>query len=61
MVEIPIRFVERTNDGTTSYKVKQGIWFLGKVTRIRPGVWMAEGCSLTFPTRHEAGRYLLGR
>lgn len=59
MVEVPIRFVDRTNDGTPSYWVKQGEFYLGRVIFIRPGAWMVEGCSLEFPTRREAGRYLV--
>jgi hypothetical protein len=55
-MDMPIRFVDR-HEGA-SYHVKQGRFYLGKVTRIRAGVWMAEGCSLEFATRREAGRYL---
>lgn len=58
-VRIPTRFVERTNDGgSTTYHVKVGQFYIGKVVLIRPGVWMAEGCSLEFSTRREAGKYL---
>lgn len=59
-MKLPIRFVERTNDGTASYQVKQGLFYLGRVTNISPGVWMAQGCRLEFATRREAGEYLAG-
>lgn len=53
------RFVMRTNDsGCTTYQVKVGQLYIGSVVFIRPGVWMAEGCSLEFDTRREAGEYL---
>lgn len=53
-----LRFVERTNDGTTSYQVKVGEFYLGKVTNIRPGAWMAEDIADEFSTRKEAGEAL---
>lgn len=58
MTEIPVRFVDRRNDGTTSYQVKQGIWYLGEVVNIWPGAWMITGYSQEFSTRREAGEYL---
>ena len=58
----PIRFVERTRDGSGAcYWVKQGQFYLGRVIFIRPGVWMAEGHSDEFATRREAGQYLVKR
>lgn len=58
MTGIPIRFVDRTNDGETSYWVKQGQFYLGRVVRIRPGAWMVEGHAEEFATRNEAGQFL---
>jgi len=54
-----VRFVDRVNDGgNTIYQVKQGLFYLGEVTFIRPGVWMVTGCLDEFSTRREAGEYL---
>lgn len=58
LMDIPIRFVERTNDGTTSYQVKQGSFYLGKVVNISPGVW-GNGSGQEYATRKEAGQALL--
>lgn len=64
-----MRFVDRIKDGTTSYAVEvpNGLQWrgmrawktIGRVVKIRPGVWMAEGSSLEFPTRQEAAEYLV--
>jgi hypothetical protein len=58
MIPIPIRYVERRNDGSTSYQVKRGQFYLGEVVRLRPGAWGVTGSGQEFSTRREAGEYL---
>lgn len=54
-----LRFVDRHNDGEPSYVVMVGRWSYGRVVRLRPGCWGAEGLLGEFVTRREAAEALI--
>lgn len=61
-----VRFTNKINDGTTSYTAVSlyDQRTLGRVTNIRPGVWMARAnhggmVGVEYATRAEAGQALL--
>lgn len=60
-----VRFIDRRNDGEPSYAVEVPdlrAWkTIGRVVRIRPGVWMAEGLHDEYGTRQEAAGALAAK